>query len=236
MKGAETPIPRTPDFHLTGAGDEGEWGRADWLDLRRIGAGRSQYRTRAKGLWSDTGIYFLFDCEDRVLRCAMQNDFEDLYREDVVEVFLWPLEAQHTYFEYELSPLNFELPILVSNHEGRFHGWLPWHYSGSRRCRHATSVAGGEKAPGAPVSGWQAELFIPFDLLAGLGRCPPKAGPLSGQPTGPCWVSWWRSAASCGTPGCHGRTGSGCGPRKSGWPDRSGSATCSSPSGSASPR
>ena len=41
------------------------------------------------------------------------GDFLDLYNEDVVEVFLWPDESFPVYFEYEVSPLNYELPIII---------------------------------------------------------------------------------------------------------------------------
>ena len=99
-----------------------------------------------------------------------------LYKEDVVEVFLWTDEAQPLYFEYELSPLNYELPILVPNHGGTFFGWRPWHYEGERRTRHATSVQGGEKKSGATIRGWTAEFFIPYALLKPLGNVPPKPG------------------------------------------------------------
>ena len=106
----------------------------------------------------------------------MTRDGDDLYREDVVEIFLWPDESQPLYFEYEISPLGVELPILVANHEGQFHGWLPWHYTGPRAVRRATSVRGGPKAAGASVEGWTAEFFVPFALFMGMGNIPPTRG------------------------------------------------------------
>ena len=42
------------------------------------------------------------------------DDFEDIFNEDVVEAFFWPEESSVIYFEYELSPYNYELPILVA--------------------------------------------------------------------------------------------------------------------------
>jgi hypothetical protein len=55
-------------------------------------------------------------------------------------------------------------------------GWSPWHYEGDRRCRRATAVRGGEKIPGASITGWSAEFFVPFSLLKGLGNVPPAPG------------------------------------------------------------
>lgn len=169
-------IRHVEDFQVTGDGSSPAWQNADWQPMTRVGSGKASYTTKAKMLWSQTGIYFLVECEDRKLTCTMTQDFDDLFREDVVEVFLWPDEASPVYFEYEISPLNVELPIMVANHKGTFHGWLPWHYIGPRRTRHTTSVQGGNCEPGAEVTAWTTEFFIPFELLSGLGNTPPQAG------------------------------------------------------------
>ena len=106
----------------------------------------------------------------------MKADYLNLWEEDVVEVFLWTDETFPVYFEYELSPLNYELPIIVPNNKGTFYGWLPWHYEGDRRTQHATTAVGGKKESGSTVSGWIAEFFIPYKLLAPLNQVPPASG------------------------------------------------------------
>ena len=171
----EMKVKKTQDFELTGTGAAPAWEQADWQPLTRVN-GQSAYRSRCKLLYSDTGLYFLFDCQDRKLTCTKAQDFDDIYTEDVVEIFLWPNEEQHLYFEYEISPLGVELPILVPNYNGRFMGWRPWHYEGPRVIRRATAVTGGSKQPMASVDGWTAEFLIPFALLAGLGNNPPASG------------------------------------------------------------
>jgi hypothetical protein len=168
-------VPKTEDFKVDGTGSAAGWKLARWNMLSRVG-GKSSYRTRAKTLYSESGIYFLIDCEDRRLACTHTRDRADLFREDVVEVFLQPDARHPAYFEYEISPLGMELPIVILNNSGSFHGWLPWKYVGPRRVRRATSVRGGRKAPGARVSGWTAEFFIPFELLKGFANVPPRSG------------------------------------------------------------
>jgi hypothetical protein len=84
----------------------------------------------------------------------------DLWHEDVFEVFLWPDERHPVYFEYEISPLNKELAILVPNFGGQFLGWRPWHYEKERLIRKATSVTGGPRQSHAAIQGWRAEFFI----------------------------------------------------------------------------
>jgi len=172
----ETIVRKVEDFQVTGDGANAAWRAAEWLPLGLLETGRSAYGTKVKLLYSGTGAYFLFDCQDKRLTCTEMNDFDDIWNQDVVEVFLWPDEGQSLYFEYELSPLGVELPILVPNQEGTFMGWRPWHYEGERRIRRATAVRGGPKAPMGAIAGWSAEFFIPFALLKGLGNVPPRPG------------------------------------------------------------
>lgn len=171
----EMIVKRTTDFEVTGDGAAPQWQAAQWHPLTRVN-GDSPYAARTRILYSETGIYFLVDCEDKKLTCAMTEDFDNIFQEDVIEVFLWPDEGHNVYFEYEISPLEVELPILVSNNDVSFMGWRPWKYEGERKTRKATAVRGGPKASMADVEGWTTEFFIPFALLRGLGNVPPQSG------------------------------------------------------------
>ena len=115
-----------------------------------------------------TGLYVFMDGTDTRITATMTEDFLDLWHEDVFEVFLWTDEAYPVYFEYEISPLGYELPILIPNFGGEFLGWRPWHYEGERLTRRATTAIGGPREPGASITGWQAEVFIPWALLEPL--------------------------------------------------------------------
>jgi predicted TIM-barrel fold metal-dependent hydrolase len=169
-------VRETDDFEVTGDGSAAAWQKADWESLRRRTAGGASYTTRVKVLYSGKGLYVLLDAEDRKITATIKEDFQDLWKEDVFEAFLWPDERQPLYFEYEISPLNVELPILIPNLDGKFLGWRPWHYEGARKTRKATAARGGVLKSGAAVSGWTAEVFIPYELLAPLQNVPPKAG------------------------------------------------------------
>ncbi|MFO0898699.1 MAG: amidohydrolase family protein [Pirellulales bacterium] len=169
-------VPRTDDFEVTGDGGKPAWAAAPWHELHRRGDGKLPYATRFKMLYSPKGLYVLLDGEDARLSASEQEDFADLWKQDVYEFFLWPDEATPIYFEYEISPLGRELPILVPNRGGDFLGWRPWHYEGERKTRKAVSVRGGEAKPGAAIKGWTAEVFVPYELLSPLGNVPPKPG------------------------------------------------------------
>ncbi len=169
-------VPRTDDFDVNGRGDSPAWEKARWEPLHRRVAEGHPYQTRVKMLYSATGLYVLADAADNTITAAMKQDFLDLWIEDVFEFFLWPDERHPIYFEYEISPLGFELPILIPNLDEKFLGWRPWHYEGPRKTRKATTAAGGPKKSGAKVTGWKAEVFVPYDLLKPLGNVPPKPG------------------------------------------------------------
>jgi Carbohydrate family 9 binding domain-like len=164
------------DFEVTGAGDHPAWRQADWVTLRRREPNGHPYDTRFKTVYSNTGLYFLIDGTDRTLTATMNEDFMDLWNEDVFEVFLWTDERYPAYLEYEISPLNHELPIMVPNFGGQFLGWRPWHYERERLTRKATSITGGAKTSNAAIQGWRAEFFIPYALLKPLQNVPPAPG------------------------------------------------------------
>lgn len=169
-------VRQTTDYTVNGLGDQANWAKTDWVPITvQESAGRA-LATKVKLLYSETGLYFLFQADDEQLTATMLEDFGALYNEDVVEVFLCPDPSVPIYFEYELSPLNYELFILVPNVNGKFLGWKPWHYAGNQRTQHATSVQGGKKESKAPVKGWTAECFIPYKLMNPLVTAPPKPG------------------------------------------------------------
>jgi hypothetical protein len=165
-------IKNTADFEVTGDGNSEQWNHTEWIPLVKR-KGHANYNTQAKLLYSTLGIYTLFKCSDKKITATLTEDYADLYEEDVVEIFFWTDETSPLYFEYELSPLNYELPILVPNFGGDFFGWKPWHYEGERKTRHATKIV--KDASGKPTE-WIAEFFIPYALLKPLQNVPPKSG------------------------------------------------------------
>jgi hypothetical protein len=172
----EITVPKCDDFSVTGRGDAQAWQRAQWVALNRRPGGSHEYTARFKMLSSAKGVYVLFDGSDQTLTATMKEDFLNLWTEDVYECFFWTDEEHTVYFEYEISPLGYELPILIPNFDGRFLGWRPWHYEGDRKIQKAVSATGGANESMAQVSGWRAEVFIPYELLRPLRNVPPEPG------------------------------------------------------------
>lgn len=173
-------VKKTDDFEITGSGNHEFWDKTEWVQLvqRNNQSANADMKTRFKILYSDTGIYLLYDSTDEVLNASIESDFEELWYEDVVEAFFWPDQDERTYFEYELSPLNYELPILVSQKKGETIHWIPFEYSytDGRKTRHKTTLTGGNKEYKAEISGWRGEIFIPFKLMWPLKNVSPVSG------------------------------------------------------------
>jgi hypothetical protein len=184
-------VKKTADFIITGEGSAENWNTAEWNVLPQhsyktlrnnnwqipadISTAREKgYATSFKILYSHKGIYCLYKCEDSAITATLQSDFLNLYDEDVVEAFFWTDTTMPVYFEYELSPLNFELPILIVNNQGNVMGWRPWQYEGNRKTIHAIKI-GKEKNSNKNFT-WTAEFFIPFALLNPLNNVPPSGG------------------------------------------------------------
>jgi hypothetical protein len=170
-------VKQTEDFAVTGDGNAAAWRNIPWEPLSMRGGGDdAAYDARLKMLYSTKGLYVLMNGSDRKLTATIEEDFADLWNEDVFEFFFWPDERYPIYFEYEISPLGYELPIVIPNIDGKFLGWRPWHYEGDRMTRRATTVWGGDKKSGAEITGWTAEVFVPYKLLEPLGNRTPKPG------------------------------------------------------------
>lgn len=181
-------VQKTSDFTVDGKGTAEQWAKANWFALPQRGTSErmsrnpapvpaerkppAQLATRAKALYSESGVYFLIECEDRVLQATMKEDFREMWWEDVVEIFLWTGEGAPVYFEYQISPLNY-IRMIRQQREGASR-LIP--YEGGRPVLHRTSVSGGKKESGASVAQWTAEVFIPYEWLQPAPNVPPESG------------------------------------------------------------
>lgn len=167
-------VKATDDFEIDGAGKNSNWSSAEWVPLKQLDKGPRDYDTRYKVLYSSTGLYVLFNGRDKKITSPYTNDFDDLFNADVFEVFLHPDSNTPLYFEYEISPMEKELVLLIPNLKGHFMGWRPWHYEGNRLVKKKVHL----KKENEQLQEWSAEIFFPYTLLNPLPIVPPKKGDL----------------------------------------------------------
>jgi hypothetical protein len=168
-------VKRTTDFEVTGNGDRHEWKKALWNSIPQRRDTLNKRETKVKTLYSQKGIYFLFNNQDEVLTASKKEDFDSLWLEDVNEVFLWPDTTNTIYFEYEISPFNNELPLLVPHLNGKFIGWRPWTYTKERKTRHMTNIVGDRKT-GGKINSWTSEFFYTLRTTCSITKCTGKTG------------------------------------------------------------
>jgi hypothetical protein len=171
-KKVEYKVRSCADFELTADTSSLAWAEMSWLMIPQRMNLDYPKQTKLKMQYSTTGMYTLFYCEDDQITATIREDQGDLYNEDVVELFYWTDETYPLYFEYELSPLNYELTILVPHLNKTIMGWTPWHYTGDRKTRHKTEII----RDGNQIKGWVAECFIPYAVLKPLQNLPPVKG------------------------------------------------------------
>lgn len=160
------------DFSPDGKGTNEQWAQTNWVALPKIDTNYTPYTARFKTLYSSKGIYVLFEGTDNKVTSNYRKDFSDMYKADVFEVFLHPNPDIPLYFEYEINPFNKELVLLIPNLKKGAGGWQPWHYEGTKKTIKKISI---QKEKGK-MTGWMAEVFIPFSLLSPLENNPPVKG------------------------------------------------------------
>ena len=163
------------DFEITGAGSDAEWNRAAWHSLTKIDHFGPDYSGRIKMLYSSSGIYVLFNGEDRRITTSALEDMSEVYEGDAFEVFFFPDTARGVYFEYEINALGKQLVLALAKSGNKRSAWLPWSKSPGQINRKV-AVAGGDMQPNASISGWTAELFFSYEVLNLVCGQPPKAG------------------------------------------------------------
>lgn len=167
-------LDHTEDFELISENKE-KFKSARWNVLKRAG-GEKEYQTRFKALYSKTGIYFLAECADSEITSTLKNDGEDLYTEDVLEFFVQPDRRYPVYLEYELSPRNRELVLMVSHNGAKFYGWTPFHYTGERKTAHIVWNDMHRPESSDAFSLWGGMIYLPFVLFEGVAEHIPQSG------------------------------------------------------------
>lgn len=163
------------DFEVDGKGDNPEWNKSAWNVMAQLDSGKA-YSSKFKMRYSEKGVYVLFHGVDSRITTSFTNDFEALFKGDVFEVFFQTDTATSIYLEYEINHLNKELVLLVPNFNGRAFGWQPYAYANNRKVQKAVSIEGGKAEINSAITGWTAEIFVPYALFNPLLNVPPKAG------------------------------------------------------------
>lgn len=169
----ELVVKKCEDFMITGDGTNSTWGRSPWTVLTKLDSGGAANKTRFKILYSQTGIYVLFEGADDKITTQNFNDNDNIFTGDVFEIFFHTDPSVPVYYEYEVNALSKELTLSISNLSGfGYSSWIP------RRngVRKEVKVTGGLPAIDSRIKTWTAEIFFPYGALGLLPKVPPASG------------------------------------------------------------
>jgi hypothetical protein len=123
-------------------------------------------KTYCKLLWDDEFLYVAFYCEDDYINAVMTNYNDEIYDEEVVEIFLDDNCDRKTYIEIEVNPLNTLLHYSIHNDQK---GSIYTFARVDKTVR--TAVQDNREA-----KEWTVEIAIPFNEFTTAPNIPPKAG------------------------------------------------------------
>jgi len=111
-----------------------------------------------KATYNNEGLLFNFYCEDDDIFSTMTKFNDNLFNEDVVEIFISPDRNLKKYIEIEISPLENILQLNITNDlKGNFKTDFILKDEIKRKViKNADS--------------WTAEFFVPFSLLGIVGK------------------------------------------------------------------
>lgn len=123
-------------------------------------------KTFAKMAWNNEFLYVAFQCEDKTIYATKTNYNDEIYWEDVVEVFLDDNCDLKTYIEVEVNPIN---TLLHYGAQNDLNGNV---------CLFARV---GQKVQTAVIRDdshdiWSAEMAIPMNEFVTAPNIPPKPG------------------------------------------------------------
>ncbi len=119
--------------------------------------------TWAKMLWDDSNLYVAFFCKDHYIWATYKNRDDQLYKEDVVEVYIDPDGDGQKYLEIEVNPLNtiFDLWLTKPWASGG-QGVTGWNMAGLLT---AVSIDGTISNNSDNDNGWICEMALPFTAM-----------------------------------------------------------------------
>ncbi len=79
---------------------------ADFVDIEGASKPKPRFRTRAKMLWDSTYLYIAAEMEEPDVHATLTEHDSVIFHDNDFEVFIKPLPATLSYYEYEINALN----------------------------------------------------------------------------------------------------------------------------------
>ena len=171
------PIPcyfTSDPIEIDGRSDEVAWGQAPEIELRFDGLGNPVSPTRASAqfLWDGKNLYVAITAQDRDVSSTLSHRDARLWEEDVLELFIKPMESSSVYYEFQFSPTNQIFDAYWVKRGTALDEATPW----NSRLRVAVLVEGTLNQSEDDDQGWTVELALPLADLYHAGNSIPQPG------------------------------------------------------------
>ena len=158
----------TSPINVDGTLDEAAWTSAPWteafVDIEGDRRPAPRFRTRAKMLWDDDGLYVAADLEEPDVWGTLRERDAVIFRDNDFEVFIDPDGDTHAYYELEVNALGtpWDLLLIKPYRDGgpAINGW------DIAGLRVGVSVRGTLNQPGDRDEGWTVEIAMPWKTLS----------------------------------------------------------------------
>jgi len=159
---------------IDGVLDDPAWQKAPVVELVLADSGaKPKQATTARLLWDDNYLYVGFFCEDKDIWGTTTERDQDIFNQEVVEVFIDADCDGRGYVEIEVNPLNAVLDLFMLYRDERKRGLWDWDSEGMRT---AVFVKGDPTRRGTEDEYWSVELAIPLADFMTAPHIPPRAG------------------------------------------------------------
>ena len=149
---------------------------AVWSDAAKLGyfkhtmlGKRAGSATDVRLLWDDEHLFVAMRAEDSYLVSRYRNHDDELWHEDVFEIFLDPKADLKNYYELQVNPAGVVFDSFLPEYRKNQNDW-------TRNAVVATQMQGDLGDDEEDDKAWIAELAIPFSAMQAEEMVPPKAG------------------------------------------------------------
>ena len=166
-----TKAPPTLDGKL----DDAAWKTAPWtsdfVDIQGTAKPAPRFRTRVKMLWGQQYLYIAAQLEEPDVKALQTQHDSVIFKDNDFEVFVKPLPATASYYEFEINALNTGWDLFLNKPYKR--GGRADNSWDIPHLRTAVAVQGTLNHSTDTDQGWTVEIAYPLNAFAARQAVPP---------------------------------------------------------------
>ncbi len=159
---------------IDGRLDDAVWDQASWtsdfVDIQGAAKPTPRFRTRVKMLWDDQNLYIAAQLEEPDVKATLTQHDSVIFKDNDFEIFLKPLPATDSYYEFEVNALNTGWDLFLVKPYSV--GGRPDNSWDIPSLRTAVSVQGTLNNSADKDQGWTLEIAYPLNAFEARQKVP----------------------------------------------------------------